>query len=161
MNKKKSLQLYHRIAQETSWYNFELGKMYKAGEVVRVNYRKAIHQFSILLKDFERNEKAHLELAEMFMSAKRFSNADRALYHFRIIADIRRQRYEGANRRLAAYFVRGTSPRRMSLTHREFQLSLERIRKIRKDFLTALRLPSWLIHKLYLLLNPQLPPESA
>jgi len=134
MNKKKSFELYHRSAKYDLAGHFTLGEMYKTGEGTRVNYEKAIHHFSIVAND-ARTHRAHRmhhlvhwELATIFERTKGFTNAHRALHHFRMVADIRRREDLAANRRVAEYFVRATPPRRMRFKHQEFQISLDKIR---------------------------------
>jgi len=128
MNEKKSLELYHRTAEHNPRSNhLYLEQIQKSGEGTRVNYDKAIQHFSIYENDNKTDHQVHWELATIFESTKGYTDAHRALYHFRIVADIRR-RDEEANRKVAEYFVRATPPRRMSFTHQEFQLSLDKIR---------------------------------
>jgi len=77
--------------------------MYKSGEGTCVDYEKDIHHFSIYANKFE-SSKVHWELARIFESAKGCTDADRALYHQRIIADVYHRNDEAANYRVAEYF---------------------------------------------------------
>lgn len=103
--------------------------MYKRGEGIRAKYRIAIRHFFVYLETNGCNQ-VHLELVEIFETGKGFTDLHRALYHLRIYPDMKRRSSEATNRRVASYFVRGTPPRRISLSHLELQCSLERMRKI-------------------------------
>lgn len=144
VNKKKALALYQRGFSKWTMYNFEIGKLYMNGGGSRVNLRKVIHHFSIIVdgrtdgnyrKDYHRlsidgvgrdDEKAHSELAKILEKAK----GNRALHHIRSIADRKNRKTPRSNGRVANYFVIRTLLRRLILKIKEFQRSSEQIRKI-------------------------------
>lgn len=124
-NKKKALVSYQRSIDAGHWpSNLNIGEMYRKGEGTPVNMKKAIRHFKVLAK-YENNE-SHFNLACIYREEEGYVNDNRALYHFRLAADLGHRRARDV---VGEYFVNVSvsGPRRLSFTNNELQLFVQKI----------------------------------
>lgn len=95
--------------------------MYRNGDGVAVNMKKAIHHFETLAI-YERDD-AHWHLGRIY---KTKGNRNKStIYHFRCAADLGHQK---ARTRVGEYFVRVTGPRKLSFTNDELLVFLRKMK---------------------------------
>jgi len=134
-NKCDALELYQRAVEDGSWgANLSLGQMYRGGEGIDVNIGKAIHHFEIYAK-YDK-DKAHWNLAQIYKCENGFVDEDRALYHFKLAAQLGSTEARDV---VSEYFVSVTGPRKLSATPREMQLFIQRMVTIHSCTLNTTR----------------------
>lgn len=122
-NKRKALVSYKRAANNGNWdANSSIGEMYRDEEGVAVNIKKAIYNFDIVTK-YESDD-GHLNLAFIFPNEQGYLNEDRALYHFRLGAELAIME---ATEAIGEYFVSVSGPRKLSLSNDELQVFLRKV----------------------------------
>lgn len=89
-----------------------------------VNLKKAIHHFEIHAKHDEHS--SHWNLACIYVSEEGYVNKDRALYHYRLAADLGNVE---AKEVVGEYFVSISIPRRLTFRSDELEIFLKHIRK--------------------------------
>lgn len=121
---RNAVGLYHRAARYSYSANFELGEMYRWGEGTSVNHKQAIRYF--LSVRGTKTDESNWNLAQIYEIAPGFKNTDRAVNHYRIAADLG---HPQAREVVGGYFVRGTPPRKLSVTEGERATIMREIRK--------------------------------
>lgn len=115
VDKRKALEIFHDLAMDGFWNsNLHLGEMYKNGEGTSISIDRSIQHFENCVK--YNDERAHWNLANIYNDEQDYLNKNRAVYHYRLAADLG---HTEAIEIVAGYFVRFTGPRKVSSTRAE------------------------------------------
>lgn len=106
-----------------TYANLIVGKMYRDGEGVAINMKKAVHFLENYTK-YDKNE-GHWNLAHIYRSEEGYLNENRSFYHFRLAADLGNI---SAKEDVGEYFVSVSGPRKLCYTNEELQIFLRNIK---------------------------------